>query len=613
MKTNITFAMAAVALLSVVVFATGCKKIKPPTLALDEAAVTVSYDKAWMVAKVVNDGGGTVTERGFCFGKEGESPDTLLCPGNENPFSVELSDLSPSTEYTCMAFARNEMGWGYSDLFRFTTEMDTVPRLKTWYVREITQTTAVASGQVLGSGGQTVGERGICYGLEPLPTIAGAHVEAGSGLGSFDCPLTGLSPETRYYARAYAICTKGVYYGNEVDFYTQSMPMEVLTVAVSDVTATRGRGTGRVVYDGGSDVLEYGFCWGTQHDPTIDGMHTKASGDADGFACYFSGLERGQTNYVRAYAINEKGVTYGNELELVPDDPLMPWAEGALPGLFSVSDERRVRFSQGNLQFYPDENLWRFAERQWDYIGGKWGDDQMGTVYVNGVQCDNTAVWKYYEGWVDLFGWGTSGWNNGNEYYRPFDFASYVYDCASYGPVGNYDLTGDYAEADWGVHNTISNGGLRRWRVLTAEELSYLLFDRATPSGVRFAKAYVAGIPGLVLLPDDWEASTCPLYAVNENDDYDHNKISGVTWVNVLEPAGAVFLPAAGERYQQWPYEGIIYDNLPSLFAQGNYWTSTQSGVSIACTLYIRGFYAELVEEEEFRCNGCSVRLISEE
>ena len=629
MKTNFTIKTAAVFMLAVLLFTTGCKKHEPkvPMVSLLENSVTISYNTAVLYAKVTDDGGAAITERGFCYGEEGGPMDTLLCDAGSESFAVELTDLTPLTAYTCQAFASNEAGRGYSSKFSFTTEDDTIPRVKTWYVRDVTYCAALASGQVLGNGGQTVEEYGLCYGTELKPTIEGMHVVAGSGIGSFDCQLTDLSPETQYWVRAYAICTKGVYYGEQLEFETKPLPMEVHTLSVSDVTASRLRAEGEVIRDGGSEVRECGFCWGTEHNPTIEGLHAKASSGLGMFGCYFSGLERGRTNYIRAYAINAESVAYGNELELVPDDSQMSWPSGTLPGLFSVASDRRVRFSQGNLQYYPDDNLWRFAEHQWDFVGGKIEDPllgtmNVGTVYANGAKCDNTLTWKYYEGWMDLFGWGTSGWNNGNEYYHPYDFAACPYHCASYGPVGNFDLTGDYAQSDWGVHNTISNGGSRQWYTPTVDELVYLITERETASGMRFAKAVVAGVSGMVLFPDDWDASTYTFNAVNEHWAYSINVITGNEWLDVLEPAGAVFLPAAGERYQYPTSNEIWYDNGVSspYTILGYYWTTTQNGVCIAYGLVVANFelmglyhMAGCIDTETSRRLGHSVRLISEE
>ena len=645
MKTNITIAMTAVSLLAVTLFATSCREPVPPTVAMVESSVEVSYNKACLFAEVVNDGRGTITGCGFCYGKPGGSMDTLPCDGGSRIFSVELTGLSPSTAYTCQAYAVNEAGRGYSDLYRFTTmsAVDTIPLVDTYTVKNITYYSAVPSGQVLSGGGQEVMERGICYSTEPRPTIEGIHVALDSGVGPFECQLTDLLPDTRYYVCAYAVCTKGVYYGDQLVFDTKPLPLKVLTGTVSDVTASRVKAEGEVVRDGGLEVTECGFCWGTEHEPTIEGLHIKASVGLGTYSYYFSGLEKGRTHYVRAYAINEEGVAYGEEVEFVPDDPFLPWPNGTLPGLFSVSEDRKVRFSQGNLQYYPDDNLWRFAERQWDFVGGSCfdnnlGDMNFGTVYANEAKCDNTKVFKYYPGWIDLFGWATSGWDNGNLYYRPYDFACHISiwgfssDCAYYGPHGNFDMTGEYAQTDWGVHNTISNGGSRQWRTPSADEFNYLLLGRETPSGIRFAKAIVAGVRGLVVLPDDWNASTYPLSAVNMDCDYYENEITCSGWLDVLEPAGAVFLPAAGRRYQEVGETNILFGALPtppflnsyqeslSSHCEGGYWTSSacEGMVDGAKSIYFSGtdgavYYPPYFEYIEWRCYGISVRLVSDE
>lgn len=103
-------------------------------------------------------------------------------------------------------------------------------------------------------------------------------------------------------------------------------------------------------------------------------------------------------------------------------------------GVFSVSDSTQVVFSQGNLQYRASTNTWRFATNQWDYMGSA-----------------NSNISQTYSNWIDLFGWGTSGWNCGNTYYHPWDCDNS--NGSLYGPPGYYDLTGLYANSDWGRYN----------------------------------------------------------------------------------------------------------------------------------------------------------------
>ena len=638
MNTKFTKMMTVLALMTVAM--AGCKKpkeTKVPKVAIIEDSVVATHNLALLYAEVTDESGAEITGCGFCYGKQGGPSDTLFCDGNGSLFFVELTNLLPSTLYTCKAFADNTAGRGYSKAYDFTTQGEPFPVVKTYNVTNITVNSAVAHGQVVSDGGQEVLERGVCFDTQSRPTINDLHVAAGSGLGRFECQLTGLPSETVYYLRAYAVCTEGVYYGEEKLFGTDILPLEVQTVSVEDVTATRAVASGKVIRDGGYEVTESGFCWGTEHEPTIEGHHVKVSVGLGDFSGYFSVFERGQTHYLRAYAINEAGVAYGRELEFVPNDPFLPWPNGTSPGLFSVSADRQVRFSYGNLQYNPSAGEWRFAEHQWDFVGGpsqveQLGDIEVGTVYENGVKCDNTKVTVNYDGWIDLFGWGTSGWNNGNRYYQPWDFASSVADCSFYGPIGNFDLTGEYARADWGVNNPISNGGFGPWRTPSADEFKYLLTERTTPSGVRFAMAIVAGVRGMVVLPDDWSPSTYYLRAVNGIAGYSANIISGKDWLGKLEPAGAVFLPAGGGRLQFAAYDGIYFDwfnneiwfdyglygggHFSPLYVAGSYWTTSQGGgVSQASALVIScvSSYEESVDYYRFRSKGYSVRLISDE
>ncbi len=84
------------------------------------------------------------------------------------------------------------------------------------------------------------------------------------------------------------------------------------------------------------------------------------------------------------------------------------------------------------------------------------------------------------------------------------------------------------------------------WHIPTWREWDYMLNQRETASGIRFACGIVNEVSGLIVLPDDWEAATYTLSNVNEIGNYDNNVIDAATWTTVLEPAGAVFLPANG-------------------------------------------------------------------
>ena len=238
-----------------------------------------------------------------------------------------------------------------------------------------------------------------------------------------------------------------------------------------------------------------------------------------------------------------------------PPTPPSGTPEGAINGLFTINENGdQVYFSQGNLQYQASTNTWRFAENQWDYVGTQIPDSQGGWYGGTIEGSDNTDISQDYVGWIDLFGWGTSGWNCGNTYYQPWDHpwdVSISYNDL-FGPPGQYDLTSSYVNSDWGYYNSISNGGnaTHQWRTLTQKEWEYVINMRSTTSGIRYAKAMVNNVNGVILLPDNWSSSYYSLSITNIDDAlFSSNVISSSSWVNFFEVHGAVFLPAAGLRF----------------------------------------------------------------
>lgn len=220
----------------------------------------------------------------------------------------------------------------------------------------------------------------------------------------------------------------------------------------------------------------------------------------------------------------------GIELMITTELNHIPAPEGAIDGHFTINDNGDwVFFSKGNLQYQASTNIWKFAENQYDYVGDA-----------------NSNISQTYSGWIDLFGWGTSGYDHGAVCYQPWSTNTNNSNYYAYGQ-SNYNLNDQTGQADWG-YNAISNGGNQEnlWRTLTAQEWDYLVSWRSTASGINSVKAIVNGVNGAIIVPDNWIASTYPL---NGGNNYDSNVISAEDWTNILETNGAVFLPAAGYRY----------------------------------------------------------------
>ncbi len=223
---------------------------------------------------------------------------------------------------------------------------------------------------------------------------------------------------------------------------------------------------------------------------------------------------------------------------------------GASKALFSVGENKQVRFSRGNLQYQASSGSWRFAEQQYSYIGEA-----------------NTNISETYDGWIDLFGWGTSGWESGANAYQPW---STSVEHTDYYPGGsmNNNLKDDYAEADWAWHNTIENGGRQAhlWRMMTEEEWHYLLGGRPDAAEKR-GVATVGDVYGKIILPDEWVLPEGLTFTSGRDNGWETNRYTLQEW-GKMELAGAIFLPAARSR------EGVIY--LQGNPHGGDYWTASK-------------------------------------
>jgi hypothetical protein len=202
----------------------------------------------------------------------------------------------------------------------------TAPTVSTSPVTDITQTTATSGGNVISDGGATVTARGVCWSTSPNPDITGNHTTDGSGAGNFVSYLTGLTPNTLYYIRAYATNSVGTGYGNELQFSTlpnTTLPV-VTTSPVTDIAQNTATSGGIVTSDGGATVTARGVCWSTSSGPTTSGNHTTDGSGTGSFVSYLTGLTPNTLYYIRAYATNSIGTAYGAELTFTTLSATMP-------------------------------------------------------------------------------------------------------------------------------------------------------------------------------------------------------------------------------------------------------------------------------------------------
>lgn len=166
---------------------------------------------------VISDGGSEVTERGVCWAitTNPTTNDSHLNSGTgTGEFSINITGLIANTTYHVRAYAVNSKGTAYGDDVTFETLDYTVPTVITGEVTCTTNTTATCGGEVSSNGGLVVTARGVCWSkTNQNPTISDNHTTDGTGTGDFTSNITGITPNTTYYVRAYATNDKGTGYG----------------------------------------------------------------------------------------------------------------------------------------------------------------------------------------------------------------------------------------------------------------------------------------------------------------------------------------------------------------------------------------------------------------
>lgn len=262
---------------------------------------------------------------------------------------------------------------------------------------------------------------------------------------------------------------------------------------------------------------------------------------------------------------------------------------GASLALFSVAEQKYIRFSRGNLQYKPLTDTWRFATTQYSYIGP-----------------DNANISPIYNDWIDLFGWGTSGYPSGALAFSPCDTSPLFSD---YYPGGNpeNDLAGEHDSCDWGIYASITNGGNQKglWRTLTTEEWQYLLSYGQHANHLRDGKwglGTIAGLyPGIIILPDNWILPDNLTFTPGLSAGWYTNAYPIDAWIR-MEKAGAIFLPAAGRRISTTPSFVDYY---------GDYWTSSHYDPERAYSLSFSNKFLD-TDRTLDRSLGCAVRLVQD-
>lgn len=269
--------------------------------------------------------------------------------------SAVLSGLAAGKTYHFRVKAISSGGITPGTDMTFTTNpIPNLPTVSTNFVTIFTSNSAVLGGNVTSDGNTIVTERGVCYDTTQNPTTSNNKTVIGSGTGTFSTTVTGLTANTTYYVRGYAINSQGTAYGTQVSFTTSSLFSlpTVTTESVTTYTTNSAVLGGNVTNDGNAIVTERGVCCNTSQNPTTANNKTSIGSGTGTFSATVTGLSANITYYVRAYAINSQGTAYGNQITFTTaasDNPT---------GIFTDSRDGQVyKWVQIGNQVWMAENL----------------------------------------------------------------------------------------------------------------------------------------------------------------------------------------------------------------------------------------------------------------
>ena len=292
---------------------------------------------------ITDDGDATITARGVCWSTTSYPTigDNLTSNGTgTGPFTSNITGLQPFTQYHVRAYATNSAGTAYGSEVIFTSHPIELATLTTTAVTTTSETSVISGGNITNDGGGSITARGVCWSTSQFPTINDNLTSDGTGAGSFTSNISGLQPLIQYHVRAYATNIAGTAYGNDILFTTDQQQLaSVTTTEVTSILSTTAISGGNIIADGGSSITARGVCWKTSANPTINDNKTTNGTGTGSFTSNLTGLTPNTKYYVRAYATNNVGTAYGNEVTFIyvtPEINVCKWLNDS-PCFLSLS------------------------------------------------------------------------------------------------------------------------------------------------------------------------------------------------------------------------------------------------------------------------------------
>ena len=284
----------------------------------DIAISNVTISSATISSKVLSDGNSTISQRGYCYSINSNpsiSDNKVIISGTTGELVGNVTGLINGQKYYVKTFVVNSVGTHYGKETSFTT-LTGLAEVTTLPVTNLRAESVTLNGDVESANGGSISSRGFCYSTSPNPTIADSKVTVSGTTGTMTKIVNAVTPDTQYYARAYATTQFGTTYGEEVSFNTKKGIVTFSGFEAQSIKASSAYVSITVENDGGSDILERGYCYSTQSNVSIEDNKVVAGNEGVRYDCLLSNLMRGTTYYIKGYAKNNVGVHYSKEIQI---------------------------------------------------------------------------------------------------------------------------------------------------------------------------------------------------------------------------------------------------------------------------------------------------------
>lgn len=298
-------------LLLLLVLLVACQKMdSPPVQVVEVTEVSIITTATTAIGRCAFTCNSEIVEAGMLWGKDSTAieymPGTIL-HGN---VAVRLEGLKGNTTYYYSFLFRNARDCYSTNVEQFVTGDYVLPLLTIPTISNVVGNAANVSAQLMNTDAIPLLSQGFVFTTDTNGSITTTYTGS-----DFIATISGLNVSTCYYIAAFAQNEAGIARSGFVSFETSDGKPRVMTGGIAPLSANKVQCTGVITSDEGFPIAECGVCWDTLPNPSTTGLHTSGGANTGTFTCVIGGILSGVDYYVRAYAVNANGITYGQQVQ----------------------------------------------------------------------------------------------------------------------------------------------------------------------------------------------------------------------------------------------------------------------------------------------------------